>query len=386
MSISSRNINNSVNENSDDFQAVLMSEIELKLQCKVSSIKKFDNKYWTSNSLYIICSNIWKFFVKVFCKNKGEEFYWYEQISQHVPTIGLQVRFMIRESEILIYEYFESETMVDLVLGAEGLFWERIEKILEYEKKKNDWLKKMYTSTKWKITWREYLDQPVNRLFMEKLTWEVFDQYYSSQNPIAQLLKKKITLNGIKFPRTWDQILQDLKEKAKRINPNEVIDSVYWHWDIHHFNVLIWKTGEIKVIDFEYASLLPINMEMAKPYYIDLIGVLFFFFQDILDAKFSLDKSVDTDADLNLEITYHGWLEHRIAITKEKIGTFSSLLNWSKDFFSFNDYVVMAHVFSHNPNNYSEFSQLLFAVFLQLLDNSNLFYPEKIFRQFQKPS
>lgn len=358
-----------------------LGQIEEQLGAKVESVVPFQNRYGMSQTLFKVEAGGASYFLKAHSANQGQEYAGYMAFKDYVPTPELRARVDSRGTDVLLFDYYPSMMMCDMVVETERVGGD-FSTILAAEDRKNSALRRVYDATQRTTTFSEYLEAPVNRLFSQKLLGSVFDRYYGEEAPIRESLGAQVRLNGHLFPRTGLEIMQDIQERLTGIDPATTADSVLGHGDLHHMNVLYGADGE-KVIDFEYHSQIPVAMELAKPYYIDYVGTLFFFFQQHFASHFQFDRSDLQDGILNLEINQTALLAGRVALTENKVRQFGDLIAQGRDFLSFNDYLVMCHTLSHNPNNYSADTQLLFTAMLPILAEFDYSNPASLLDPFK---
>lgn len=73
----------------------------------------------------------------------------------------------------------------------------------------------------------------------------------------------------------------------------------------------------------------------------------------------------------------------RLEITKIKLDMRSSTVNKdSKDILSINDYLVLCHILTKNPNSYSPYRQKMFLFFTLILAEFDAFNPDSIYSYF----
>ena len=148
--------------------------------------------------------------------------------------------------------------------------------------------------------------------------------------------------------------------------------------DAHHGNIIVDK--KIWFIDNEYADFMLPFMELAKPYYNDFIGTLFFHHHKTLNQYFQIKKFKDTGNKLIFRIRCPQKIDNFLKVTQIKLQERKRLVNKkTEDFLSLNDYLVLCHTLTKNPNNYSTKTKLLFLIFTVILAKFDLFNPGSIY-------
>lgn len=222
----------------------------------------------------------------------------------------------------------------------------------------------------------------LNDMFYGRLTGDRFQEYYGGKNNISNQFDQKVTLNGHRFNKTPNQIINELKYKYSTLADKGMTDSFLGHGDWHHQNILCGNSQNIKFIDFEYFGYHPINMEISKAYYIDFLGTLFFYFQDRLENCFEIIKREEDSDNLRFNIKYFGNLDLRLEILKNKIDVFGDLLKSGDDYLTLNDYLIICHLLSRNPNLYSKNCQDLFLSMIPVFDSFDPLNPKSFIECF----
>ena len=171
-----------------------------------------------------------------------------------------------------------------------------------------------------------------------------------------------------------------IQEKYTPQADREVM-AIMGHGDAHHGNIIL--NSKIWFIDNEYADFMPPFMELAKPYYNDFIGRLFFHHPKILNQYFQIDHFEEKNNQLVFKISYPQKMINSLAITQVKLQMRNKFVNnKTDDFLSLNDYLVLCHTLTRDPNAYPTESRLLFLVFIVILAQFDPFDPESIYKFF----
>jgi hypothetical protein len=249
----------------------------------------------------------------------------------------------------------------------------------ELEQQKEVLLKFLYDQPATKISRGEYDTLPANRLFRERLCGDQYENFFKTgKKNISQYFDRYISINAHNFPLTVNEIFDSIRKKYSTQKDKRI--TVYMgHGDAHHGNIIAGR--ELKFIDNEYAGFLPPFMELAKPYYNDFLGVLFFHYHETLKQYFNIQHFEDDGTRLSFKIAAPQKLTRAIEITKIKL---SSRKKWANaatdDFLLLNDYLILSHALTKNPNAYPLEVQLLFLAFIEILAQFDPFDPESIYR------
>ncbi len=339
-------------------------------------ILRIRNNYGTNKNVFKLKINYQKnnYFIKISDQQiNGER----KKISNYLNIPKLYYQKSIPLGIIEIFEYIEGSLFTDILLKKENKK-EKHFGILELEDKKNQYLLSMYLKTMERTPYANILHSKGNNLFYKRLKGDRFKEYYENSK-FENLFDKTLIINGLRYPSV-NEILNDIEKKYELINKNLHIRTIYGHGDIHHQNILIEKeTSKLFFIDNEYNSQIPINMEIAKPYYIDLLGNYFFFFNDVLSQMISVKKYEINKKNINIKLKINFIPKLRLAITKNKIKIFKKLLDTCNDPISVNNYLVMCHILSRNPNDYDKDIIPIFLAYVPILNSFNISKPEELF-------
>lgn len=339
------------------------------------SLERMNNIYGTNRNVFKLkVDDLNNFFLKISNHNrkKGKE-----RISNYLNTPNLLFCKPSSWGNIEIYEYIEGVLFTDFILEKEHSKEEH--QIVErLEGKKNKSLLSMYLKTQQITPYQDIVNSKGNYLFYKRLTGNRFKKYYNNTN-LEKLFDKVLIINGFQYP-SIKEIIENIKNKYRAINLNFSVKTVYGHGDIHHQNIIVEKTtSEFFFIDNEYNSQIPINMEIAKPYYIDLLGNYFFFFNETLLKMISVDNFQIYKDSIEIKLSTNFIPKLRLGITQNKIETFKNLIAVCNDPISVNDYLVMSHILSRDPNSYDKEIIPLFLAYIPILNSFNILKPDELF-------
>jgi thiamine kinase-like enzyme len=304
-----------------------------------------------------------------------------KKVSQFISTPAVTQYELNGKNSFLISEFIDGSLLTDIVFKAEQD--NDFEKAARIEGVKNANLQKMYESGLQTVDLATYRAMPAQRLFGDRMLGARFGEYYDSskRRNIASLFGRHININEIQFKETPEEIIKRIQDKLKSNVEIDILAHL-GHGDAHHQNVLVDSAETPYLIDLEYAGLVTPRMEMAKPYYNDLIGTLFYFFGDRLEKSFDIKSVRNSKGVTNFRIQYSGGLDGRIALAQNKIQNFEKLLD-SNDVLTLNEYLLICHLTTRNPNIYSAANKKLFLALIPLLNSFNPKDPASLFDAFK---
>lgn len=347
------------------------------LNLTVVKINKVNKVYGSkTNSYILICKNSSDVKVKYFLKfqpsnhtlneYKGTEFL-KEQIP--VPKVILH---NIQHGWIL-FEFIDGRLMIEEFLKAKSN--SEVKKILDQESVKENLIRKLHSETTRKISYEDYVNTATNRLFQQRLFGAHYNLFYRQPEGVQKYFDCKIIINGKEFPYTINQIIDTIKNKYS--HPHQLpITAIKSHGDAHHGNIIVNK--KVWFIDNEYSGYTTPFMEMAKPYYNDLFGFLFFTNCRYLYKMFDIQVTKNTSK-LDYKIRYLTGLYKFIECTKIKISKRKDTCNpYTMDPLHLNDYLVLCHLLTRNPNILPEKIKMLFIAFTVILFDFDPFDPDEL--------
>lgn len=364
-----------------------MEEVTKFLDCEIIGIERVIKIYGSNANSFILKTlnkdNRLKIYILKFSRGQHieNEVEGDKLICNYLPTPALILtsKKKISGPEWALYEYIEGELMIEKFIDSE--LRGKNNEFVKTEVEKEQLLIKMHSINK-QITFKEYLTCKTNLLFYERLNGERYLNFYQNkQDNISKYFDKRITVNGFTFPQTVNECIDRIKEKYQKYSSKDTTTAILGHGDAHHGNIII--NNKIQFIDNEYAGYIPPFMELAKPYYNDFLGTLFFHYNDLLSEYFHIESIKNPSDDLILKIDIPKQMKLRLAITEAKlIYRKSTVKPESQDFLSLNDYLVLCHILTKNPNSYNKKTQMLFLVFILILANFDPFNPNSIYQFF----
>lgn len=361
-------------------------EIEKSLHGKVMGIEKITKSYGASTNNYFIKVSYKKATKAYFLKLNDKEAVEREGIGTRfienylpTPRVILLAQNDRTDFSWILFEYISGELMVEKFLKISSE--KDRELFLDLEEQKEKLLNKLHSTARINLTRDGYIKARTNRLFYDRLFGERYKTFFA-QGPtnISSYFDHRIVVNNKKLPQTINQIFDSIREKYS-LRCDQTISASTGQGDAHHGNIII--NENVWFIDHEYADFIPPFMELAKPYYNDLIGTLFFHHHKKLTEYFRIDQFEDTGKQLILKVGCPKILTTFIEITKIKIRERRGLVNTrTKDFISLNDYLILSHTLTKNPNTYPAEIQLLFILYAAILSQFDPFEPESIYTFF----
>src|SRR3989344_344608 len=331
----------------DSALAKITKEIEGKLQIEIVGIEKVLKIYGSNANSFIIKAvnknrTCLSFFLKFLRNNElDEEINGTETLSKYIPTpqIVLTSKNNFFTSKWILYEHVKGSLFTEKFINHEQKN-SNIDNLLELERRKESILEDMYT---------------------------------------------KIKVNNHVFDKNINDIFKHIRFKYLNANNKDrFVSSVIGQGDAHHGNIIVTDNDKIWFIDNEYFGNIPSFMELSKPYYNDLIGELFFHYNILLSEYFELTTIQENENQLLIKIKPKRRLSSRIDITKIKLRSRNKFITGQKDidFLSLNDYLIMCHTLTKNPNYYEEKTRYLFLAFTLILADFEPLNPESLYSFF----
>lgn len=281
--------------------------------------------------------------------------------------------------EWILYEYIHGNLMSEAFLMVEDR--KKLNDFFKIEKQKESHLKKLHSKDTIMMTYTDYIKSKSNKLFRERFLGKRYKEFYKTgSNNISSLFDRNLIINGNSLNLTVNQILDNIRKKYK-IGGSKKAKAVMGHGDAHHGNIII--NNGIWFIDNEYAGYMTPFMELAKPYYNDFLGTLFFHHSEMLNKYFNITGYEDNSKEIRLKIDIPEHINKYIEVTRIKLSERKTIINKkTEDFLSLNEYLILCHILTKNPNNYSQTTQKLFLVFIVLLALFDPYNPESIYSYF----
>lgn len=299
----------------------------------------------------------------------------------NTPKIVLFSKKKSRGHEWIMYEYIPGYLMSEEFSKIKD---DRIELDTFYnlERRKEYYLLKLHSVTETSIDYSSYIKSRGNKLFHARLQGNRYKEFYGKGlNNLSSLFDRTIFINGKRLPLTVNEIITNIRKKYENHTRDQVRGFI-GHGDAHHGNIIL--NNDIWFIDNEYADVTTPFMDIAKPYYNDFLGILFFHNQKLLDEYFKISSYTDNGSEINIKIDISKRIEKYIEITKIKLNTRKNTINEkTEDFLSMNDYLFLCHTLTKNPNKYPQNTQRLFILFAVLLSIFDPYNPESIYSYFQ---
>lgn len=360
-----------------------MAEIEKSLSVKVVRVEKVTKIYGSKTNSFLIKT--------VSVKNKNViyflKFSKKENIKEEIKSNQFLKKFLSIPKIILIsktfkwmlFEYVSGKLMAEKFLQIKNE--KDLKLFCKIERQKEKLLKVLHSVSKIKINYDSYIKSHTNRLFYDRLFGKRYKLFFAkSSNNISLYFDRQFIINNKELPYTVNQILESIRKKYFPHN-NRKVTAIIGQGDAHHGNIIIDK--KIWFIDNEYADFIPPFMELAKPYYNDFIGTLFFHHHNTLNQYFQIKHFKDTSAKLVFRIKCPKKINNFLKVTHIKLQERKKLVNKkTKDFLSLNDYLVLCHTLTKNPNNYPLKTRLLFLIFTAILAKFDPFNPDSMYDSF----
>ena len=368
-------------------EAPLLKNISVNLNVRVIGVERLTGAYNSTKNIFKIKTiskkGIRRLYFLKFNRDKdvGGEIGGIKFIGDVVntPKVILFSKIGLNEKDKwILFEYIDGILMSNKFCVVNKR--KELNSFLKLEIIKERKLSRLHSLCLKKINYNQYLKARTNKLFYKRFIGKRFHDFYCSHDNVSSLFDRKFYINGRRMSATINQLIADLKNKYKN-NELERVPVIMGHGDAHHGNILV--NDDIWFIDNEYAGYVTPFMEVAKPYYNDFIGSLFFHNQKELKKCFKLTKFLDDGENIFINVKMSKIIVKYVAITNVKLSERKYLVNKeTKDFLSLNDYLLLCHLLTKNPNFYSSYTQKLFLIFCLLLASFDPFKPESIYKYF----
>jgi thiamine kinase-like enzyme len=363
----------------------VLAEIEESLGAKIASIEKVTKIYGSNAESFLLTSHSARkeattYFLKFEDGNRARrEIAGTRFVEKLLPVPKIFAASQKRSSSSgwILFERIRGKLMAEKYLNIKSE--SDFKSFCELEWQKEDLLKSLYSQPASKMNCSKYDALPANRLFRERLCGEQYENFFKrGKGNVSRYFDRRISINGHNFLLTITEIFESIREKYSA-QGNKTVVAFMGHGDAHHGNIIV--NHGLKFIDNEYAGFIPPFMELAKPYYNDFIGILFFHHHPTLDQHFRIEKFEDTGTKLLLKIASPKKITRPIKITQIKLSNREKWVNAATDdFLSLSDYLILCHALTKNPNTYPPNAQLLFLAFIEILAQFDPLDPESIYR------
>ncbi|MGC9599339.1 MAG: hypothetical protein ABSE18_03065 [Minisyncoccia bacterium] len=364
-----------------------LAEIEKALNAKVINIERVTKIYGSDADSFLIKvvsakNKITMYFLKFEEKNRtNQEIAGIRFIEKFLPTPKIIVtsRGKSLSPGWILFEHVQGKLMAEKYLKIKDE--NEFESFCKLEQRKEKLLGVLYSQPTIKMSYNDYIKLPANQLFRERLCGKRYGEFFGNkQGNVSQYFDRRISINKCNFPSTVNQIFESIRKKYSS-RKHELVTALMGQGDAHHGNIIVNKG--IEFIDNEYAGFMPPFMELAKPYYNDFIGTLFFHHHQTLEQHFQIRSFKDTGTKLLFEIKSPQKITRPIKITQIKLFERKKWVNEATDdFLSLNDYLVLSHALTKNPNTYPPKTKLLFLTFVAILAQFDPLDPESLYRLF----
>lgn len=361
-----------------------LAEIEESLGAKIVDIKRVTKIYGSNAESFLLASSSARkkattYFLKFEDRERarreiaGTRFV--EKLLP-VPKIIASSRGKSSPSEWILFEQARGKLMAEKYLNIKNK--NDFVSFCELESQKENLLESLYSQPAIIINRSDYATLPANRLFRERVYGERYGNFFAGKkNNVSRYFDRRISINGYNFPLTISEIFESIKDKysSQKI---KTVAAYMGHGDAHHGNIIL--NHGLKFIDNEYAGFIPPFMELAKPYYNDFIGTLFFHHHPTLDQHFRIESFEDTGIKLLFRIASPKKIARLIKITQIKLSSRKKWVNAAtNEFLPLSDYLILCHTLTKNPNTYPPNAQLLFLAFVEILAQFDPLDPESIY-------
>ncbi len=357
-----------------------LAEIEKSLSVKIVRIERIRKIYGSKANSFLIKTVSAKdknvvYFLK-FSKEKDikKEIEGNQFLKRFLPIP--KIILISKAFKWILFEYISGNLMAEKFSKIKNK--EDLRLFCKIERQKEKLLNILHSKSKIKINYDNYIKSRANRLFYHRLFGERHELFFAKNfNNISSYFDRQFIINNKEFPYTVNQIFESIRKKYFS-HSNRKVTAIMGQGDAHHGNIIVNK--KTWFIDNEYADFMPPLMELAKPYYNDFIGTLFFHHHKTLNQYFQIKHFKDTGTKLIFRIKCPKKINNFLKVTQIKLQERKKLVHKkTEDFLSLNDYLVLCHTLTKNPNKYPLKTKLLFLIFTIILAKFDPFNPDSIY-------
>lgn len=209
--------------------------------------------------------------------------------------------------QFLIYDYFETPSLFDIVRNLEQNQETDSELIISIQRQADTQLCSIYKKTLENISANQNSEAPIHQLFYHRIIGGRFNSFYQNSEILLPgksltyeyLSNMKWVINGIEFQHTLDDLVNAATEI---LNPNFTTPSIIGHGDAHNGNIFLDRNREtLLYFDPAFAGRHSPLLDLAKPIFHNVFAIWMYFPEEIaqkLSINFSIqDKKLVVDHD-----------------------------------------------------------------------------------------
>lgn len=335
---------------------------------KISHVSKL---YSSSDRNYIAEGNNNKYFVKIISKSKKRDILEGEKsisISYDTPKNILTID--TEDNMTILIQEYKSGLLFSQIVSEESNY----NRLYELERRRLNMFKDCILNTA-KIKEIDIRSLKCANIFWNRFQNERFDNFYLKSIKISEIKDKAIYINNIRQSKTLSEIIESCRNRSLTLAYDTYL-CVNGHGDAHRGNIIVDNINELYFIDTEYSQIeIPIEIEIAKSYYNDLYGFLFFSNKDILGENYHTGQMYfDIDGIyisnyLDSDNNFKDFLKNKadkLLTTAEKSCELNNI-KFKKRLFK--DLLLMCHFLTKDPNTYTNEAFNLFIVIMLEIEN-----------------
>ncbi|MDJ0712765.1 MAG: hypothetical protein QNJ54_00915 [Prochloraceae cyanobacterium] len=218
--------------------------------------------------------------------------------------------------QLLIYKFFDSPSLFNVIRDLETNKRTDAEKIVDIQQEADEQLWDIYLKTLQSLTAAEHAKVPVHQLFYHRLTGGRFTSFYQNKEIILpgekidfdRLAQLKWVINGIEFKHTLDELVE---LAIQYLNPSsQDTSSVVGHGDAHNGNVFIDEQNKSLVyFDPAFAGRHSPFLDLTKPLFHNVFAIWMYFPQEVAS-----ELSIQSKIQENTIVVEHNFVPAKVRI------------------------------------------------------------------------
>ena len=195
--------------------------------------------------------------------------------------------------QLLIYKYFDSPSLFNVIREIENNQRQDTEKIVAIQQKADEKLWEIYRQTLQTLEAKDHAQAPIHQLFYHRLTGGRFTSFYQGKDiqlpeqtiNFDNLAALKWIINGVEFKDSLGELVQ---LATHSLNPSITnTPSVVGHGDAHNGNVFIDENkADLIYFDPAFAGRHSPFLDLAKPLFHNVFAIWMYFPKEVADSLF----------------------------------------------------------------------------------------------------
>ena len=225
--------------------------------------------------------------------------------------------------QLLIYKFFDSPSLFDVIRDLETNQKQNAEKIIAIQQKADEHLWEIYQKSLQPLEAESHALAPIHQLFYHRLTGGRFKSFYQGTEinlpgqtiNFDSLAEIKWIINGIEFKDTLGELVQLATQYLNPLNSQTI--SIVGHGDAHNGNVFIDENNsDLIYFDPAFAGRHSPFLDLAKPLFHNVFAIWMY-----LPKEVAKNLSIKWEIKENTIIVNHDFIPSkvRIALLRSKL-------------------------------------------------------------------